>query len=207
MLSPPIIACLGWPWVFWAFGALGFVWLAFWEPVAAAASAAADAAAAIGGGGVGGGGKAGAMAAGLASGGDKAGGRSPGSLASFAALPWARFVRNRVFLTVLLQHCTFGVGYNLCMSWLPAFFKMSFHVNVRESSSLSILPFLAMALTTNAAGWAADHLINRQLLSRCKTRKLMQAVRVWACLHALVHALVAWATACTHLEGGARWPL
>jgi ACS family sodium-dependent inorganic phosphate cotransporter len=49
-------------------------------------------------------------------------------------------------------------------------------VDVKQSAWLSILPWVVMAVTTNAGGWAADYLINRQLLSVTRTRKLLQTL-------------------------------
>lgn len=39
----------------------------------------------------------------------------------------------------------------------------AFKVDLRQSSWLSILPFLMMAIGTNASGWVADTLINSKV--------------------------------------------
>lgn len=41
--------------------------------------------------------------------------------------------------------------------------KQAFKVDLRQSSWLSILPFLMMAIGTNASGWVADTLINSKV--------------------------------------------
>lgn len=176
LVSPLLITGLGWPWVFYAYGLLGFVWLAGWEPLigthpplATPASSGRDlaaigtGAAAAAQGGPGGG-----------AGGGASGGSSGGGPLALRDLPWRAFLTNRAFLALLLAHATFGIGYNMLIAWLPTYFNQRFGVDVRESSFLSILPWLVMALATNASGWVADHLVNSKALSTTRTRKLLQ---------------------------------
>ncbi|GIL70606.1 hypothetical protein Vretimale_3718 [Volvox reticuliferus] len=59
---------------------------------------------------------------------------------------------------------------------MPRYYNSEFGLDVRSSSFLSVLPWLAMAAGTNISGWLADFLINRKLLSTSHTRKLLQVV-------------------------------
>ena len=49
-------------------------------------------------------------------------------------------------------------------------------LDVKNSSFLSGLPWALSFALANAAGWSADTLINKKLLSITNTRKLMQGI-------------------------------
>ncbi|KXZ47469.1 hypothetical protein GPECTOR_35g907 [Gonium pectorale] len=89
-------------------------------------------------------------------------------------LPWRTILRNRVFWALMACHSTFGIIYNTAISWMPRYYNSQFGLDVRSSSFLSVLPWVAMAIGTNLSGWIADYLINRKLLSTTATRKLLQ---------------------------------
>lgn len=57
---------------------------------------------------------------------------------------------------------------------MPRYYNYAFGLDVRSSSFLSVLPWVAMACGTNISGWVADYLINRKLLTTTRTRKLLQ---------------------------------
>ncbi len=81
-----------------------------------------------------------------------------------------------------------------CYLCLPFPNPKAFGVDIKQSSWLSILPFLMMAIGTNASGWVADKLINNKVDTKCipiciaehpspgqlstptKARKLLQSV-------------------------------
>jgi ACS family sodium-dependent inorganic phosphate cotransporter len=161
LASPAVISDMGWEWVFYLYGALGFLWVVFFLPQGAPGgveegySYTAHKVACVTG--------------------------SPSSSGGHIDkglwhLPWRAFLTNRVFWALVLAHSTFGIGYNLCIAWLPTYYSQEYDLQVRESAWMSVLPWAVMALTTNAAGWAADHIISRQLLSTTRTRKLLQTL-------------------------------
>lgn len=88
---------------------------------------------------------------------------------------------------------------------MPRFYNSQFGLDVRSSSFLSVLPWVAMALGTNLSGWVADWLINRKLLTTTKTRKLLQllgSVGPAVCLMYLAWAAPAGAPLVSSVSGG-----
>lgn len=188
LMSPSILGVLGWPWVFYLYASLGFLWAAVWQPLVSDELPYASAVVSL------------AVASATAAHADSPSGLQPKDAGDaearvvlkshavkcgdtgvvrgfgFKNIPWGLIAHNRAFWALAVAHATFGIGYNLAMSWLPAYYSQQFGVNVRESSSLSILPWSVMAITTNLSGWAADALINRKVVSTTKARKLMQAL-------------------------------
>uniref|UniRef100_A0A7R9V0I7 Major facilitator superfamily (MFS) profile domain-containing protein n=1 Tax=Chlamydomonas euryale TaxID=1486919 RepID=A0A7R9V0I7_9CHLO len=92
------------------------------------------------------------------------------------SLPWRQVLTNRCFYALLVAHTTFGIGYAVFIAWLPTFYAQAYHVDLKSSSWLSILPFAAMAIGTNASGWAADWAINARVMTPTKTRKTLQSI-------------------------------
>jgi MFS family permease len=70
---------------------------------------------------------------------------------------WNTMVRGACHVALLLVLVSTDHAYHVsCMQ--------SFGVDLRQSSWLSILPFLMMAIGTNASGWIADKLINKKVM-------------------------------------------
>ncbi len=57
----------------------------------------------------------------------------------------------------------FGLTYSICIAWLPTYFNDQFQLDVKSSSFLSVLPWMAMAVGTNASGFVADALIHKKV--------------------------------------------
>ena len=91
-------------------------------------------------------------------------------------LPWRAFVSNKCFWALLWAHTVFGIGYSTMIAWLPTYYNQSFGVDLKQSSWLSILPFLMMAIGTNASGHIADRLINGKISTPTKARKILQTI-------------------------------
>ncbi|PNH08931.1 putative anion transporter 6 [Tetrabaena socialis] len=119
-----------------------------------------------------------------------------------------QILTNRVFWALMISHSMFGVIYNTAISWLPRYYNSQFGLDVRSSSFLSVLPWVAMAAGTNLSGWLADHLINTKTLTTTRTRKLLQtlgSVGPAICLLYLSHGApggAATAAAAAGLAGG-----
>lgn len=153
LLCPLLISQLGWESIFLGFGSLGFFWLLFWQPMVKEEVEPA--------------GQAGGAAAAAA---------KPARPLRLQDVPWGAFARSRGFWAIVAAQSTVSVGNVLAFSWLPTFYNQVYGVDVASSSLLSVLPFVATVLATNAAGWIADGLINNKVLDKTSTRKLMQAI-------------------------------
>ncbi|KAL6765531.1 major facilitator superfamily domain-containing protein [Haematococcus lacustris] len=154
LISPPLIQHGGLPLLFCVYGSLGFLWLAFWLPWVSSPGLKRS-----------------------APGGSKAGAPSGGAAQlRLQEVPWRKFLACRPLWAIAVCHATFGFTYSICIAWLPTYYSEVFSLDVRQSSTLSVLPWAAMALGTNLSGWTADGLVNGKVLSTGKTRKLLQTV-------------------------------
>ncbi|KAG2483329.1 hypothetical protein HYH03_017777 [Edaphochlamys debaryana] len=150
LLSPLIIAASGGhcDYMFYLYGIAGFLWLVLWEPLVSKEPP-------------------------LLAHDHKAHGPAPTSMRD---LPWRMILTNKVFWALMVCHSVFGIIYNTAISWLPRYFNSQFGLDVKASSFLSVLPWVAMAIGTNLSGWIADFCINRKVLSVTATRKTLQVV-------------------------------
>jgi ACS family sodium-dependent inorganic phosphate cotransporter len=77
------------------------------------------------------------------------------------AVPWRRFFSSRVFWALLVgQFCTLWTWYML-LTWLPIYLVQARGFSLEEMGVYAMVPYLAMLLAANGAGWAADGLIRR----------------------------------------------
>jgi len=84
-----------------------------------------------------------------------------------------------------------GAGHYVTLSWLPTFYHQAFDLDVTQSATLSVLPWLATAVVSSSSGVLADWLTNEGHLDLTRTRKLLQLVGGVApavCLLALADA-------------------
>ncbi|XP_077238799.1 phosphate transporter 4;3 isoform X2 [Tasmannia lanceolata] len=66
-------------------------------------------------------------------------------------------------------------GYFVILSWMPIYFKMMYHVDLRQAAWFSAIPWAMMAVIGYVAGAGSDMLI-RSGLSVTFTRKIMQSI-------------------------------
>ncbi len=153
IVAPPIILFLGgWAAVFYLFGALGFIWGAWWAlcymrdkstdardtPEEVAAKAAAP---------------------------EKA--EDP--------IPWGAFFKNKSFWALMAAHFTWNYFSYGLLAWLPSFLSSALNVSLSKSSFLSILPYLAtVGMTLIVAPTAAK--LEAGGMTRTNVRKLSQTL-------------------------------
>ena len=69
-----------------------------------------------------------------------------------------------------------GVGQWVAFFWQPSYYVQVYGKTLEEASLFCILPWVASAICTNLAGWAADALINSKRMSLTAVRKLMASL-------------------------------
>ena len=175
--APGMISSMGWQSVFEIFGSLGFLWLLGWGPLVKLAAeqrrkaqeskstleqnlprAAHD------------------IFRKIASPWTGASPRDEVQAVSLTNVPWGSFFSNSPFWAIVAAQATVGIGACLSFAWLPTFYSEKYDLDVATSASFCVLPTLATIAATNAAGWMADELISRGILSKTNTRKLMQGI-------------------------------
>ncbi|GJP50626.1 hypothetical protein CLOM_g9769 [Closterium sp. NIES-68] len=172
-LSPAIIHALGWPSVFFSFGALGLVWFAVWQGKAHSSpaedpSVSAAERALIAGGGSG------------ARGGEgegKAGGvhLEGGEPLRLSTIPWRLLLSKAPVWAIIVCHFCHNWGVFILLTWMPTYYHDVLGFNLTESGLFAVLPWLTMALASNVGGWIADTLIARGF-SVTLVRKVMQSI-------------------------------
>ena len=145
---------LGWPWVFYLFGILGFVWYGLWHFLTTDTP-------------------------------DSHPGVQPSELEFIRdnvppvpkneTIPWAQLLSKVPVWAIIINHFCSNWGFYVLLTWLPTYFTQALGVDLSQVGLYTILPWLAMFLMANVAGWVADKLIEAGL-SVTFVRKLMQTI-------------------------------
>lgn len=154
--TPFIAVHFGWPMVFYSFGALGFLWFAFWwyyggdRPPLASTSA------------------------------DGLSGTDPESVTGSEgerdkSVPWKQIFSKTPVWAIIVGHFCNNWGLYVLLSWLPSYFASQLDVNLREVWIYVAPPWIASFLVSNLAGWIADRMIAGGR-SVTFTRKALQTV-------------------------------
>lgn len=164
LLTPWLVVGFGWPSVFYAFGAVGLLWYAFWrfstcerpedapgiDPSEIAYIHAHTA---------------------------------PRS--AKPAVPWGPILRSSAVWALVFNHFCANWGFYVILSWLPRYFADVHHLDLKGAGYASLLPWIVMFAMTNAGGQLADGLLKRGR-SVTFVRKLMQSIGFFGAAGALL---------------------
>jgi len=153
--TPFIAVAFGWPAVFYVFGAVGFLWFAFWWYYAAdrpphVASAAT-------------------------SGGSAEQAAERAERERDRQIPWRGILSKGPVWAIVIGHFANNWGLYVLLSWLPSYFASQLGVNLRSVWLFVAPPWIASFLMSNVAGWIADRMIISGK-SVTFTRKFMQSI-------------------------------
>lgn len=73
--------------------------------------------------------------------------------------PWKDFVKSPAVWGMTLAHAANNWGLYNSLSWTPTFYAEQYHLNVKDSAFLSILPSVAGAAGGLLAGWTSDKIL------------------------------------------------
>uniref|UniRef100_A0A7S3UDG0 Major facilitator superfamily (MFS) profile domain-containing protein n=1 Tax=Picocystis salinarum TaxID=88271 RepID=A0A7S3UDG0_9CHLO len=153
--SPFAINEYGWPAVFQIFGSLGFVWFAIW--IAQASSTPAE------DGGIG----------------DTERVYIEMNIPAnppLEKIPWGALLSKKEVWAIIFCHFCHNWGTFILLTWMPTFYADHLGMDLYESGYASVLPWVAMAVSANTAGWFADTQLIGKGMSVTQTRKIMQSV-------------------------------
>jgi ACS family sodium-dependent inorganic phosphate cotransporter len=147
-----IVTRFGWPFAFYSFGFVGFIWVAIWyykstddpkdypgiseeelntlEPLSADKDADKD-------------------------------------------IPWKKMLSHRAVQVLFFNHFCVNWGLYIMLAWLPSYFRDTQSLSITEAGFYSAAPWLTMFITTNIASRIADRLIEKGHTVTF-VRKLMQ---------------------------------
>jgi len=134
-----IIGRWGWPMAFYAFGAIGLVWVAFWmpkvsdDPVTDPRTTAAERA---------------------LLGADRQPRENTG-------MPWRRFLTAPGVWAIFVAHFCNNWALYLLISWLPSYFREQLGLSITNAGLFAAAPWLVTFVTANLAGTLADQAISR----------------------------------------------
>lgn len=77
------------------------------------------------------------------------------------SVPWGLFLRSGPVWAVIIAHFCYNWGYYTLLAWLPSYFELALGLNVRSSSLLTLIPYIAMTAMTPLVGPVADNLVSR----------------------------------------------
>lgn len=158
LLSAPIIALtLGWEWIFYIFGAFGFVWLIAWyratarEPAAHPRLDATEAA---------------EISAGL-----------PPPTAPGEGTPqlYRALMKSPAVWAIVVAHFCNNWSLYVLLSWLPSFVTQGLGVDFANSGWVSMLPHLVSFVFLNVAGTVADRMV-KSGMAVTRVRKICQTI-------------------------------
>ena len=148
-LTPIIAVSLGWPWVFYLFGAAGFIWFLFWWPLAGDRPEKP-------------------VDIELQDPGESDGEEDH-------RIPWRQILSKVPVWAIIISHFSNNWGLYVLLSWLPSYFSSQLGVNLREVWIYIAPPWIAMFVVGNLAGALGDRMV---VAGRSVTfvRKLMQTI-------------------------------
>jgi len=153
--TPFIAVAFGWPAVFYVFGAMGFLWFAFWWYYAADRPPHAASA--------------------VVSGGSSERAAEMAEQERDRLIPWRGILSKGPVWAIVIGHFANNWGLYVLLSWLPSYFSSQLGVNLRSVWLFVAPPWIASFLMSNVAGWIADRMIISGK-SVTFTRKLMQSI-------------------------------
>ncbi|GLC70920.1 1 [Pleodorina starrii] len=154
--SPHVLSAFGWPSVFWSFGSLGVLWYFLWQSSVSSCPSEDPSISPT------------ERAFILAN-------TPPSSQEKAGDIPWGQLLSRKEVWAIILCHFCHNWGLFILLTWMPAYYTQVLGLNLMQSGVLSVMPWVAMAVMANVAGWAADALVARGT-SVTTVRKVMQSI-------------------------------
>ncbi|KAL5748014.1 hypothetical protein ACOSQ2_025311 [Xanthoceras sorbifolium] len=89
--------------------------------------------------------------------------------------PFRRLLSKMPTWSIIVANAMHSWGFFVILSWMPIYFNSVFHVDLRQASWFSAVPWSVMALTGYFGGLGSDMLIQSGI-SVTLTRKIMQSI-------------------------------
>lgn len=154
LITPIIVARLGWEWAFYLFGMLGFVWYVVWH---FSASRSPETHPSISRG------ELEHIQADL------------GAPPEPVEIPWRRLLSKAPIWAIIINHFCVNWGNYVILSWLPTYVVMELGVDIESVGLYTVIPFVASFVCINLGGYVADRLLQTNL-STTAVRKIMQTI-------------------------------
>lgn len=147
LVTPMIIAHLGWPWAFYGFGLLGFFWVAGWLPIKPSVPTTSATVA-----------------------------NPPGGLdAAKPSVSLLQLLRSKAVWAIVCAHFAGNWTTYVLLAWLPTYVTKGLNVDYKSVGSYAMVPSLSAFVGLLISGWLADTLVKRRV-NVTLTRKLVTGV-------------------------------
>ncbi|XP_014359109.2 putative inorganic phosphate cotransporter isoform X1 [Papilio machaon] len=90
--------------------------------------------------------------------------------------PWRHILRSRGLWAIAITHIGFSCSYVLFFVDMPTYLEKGLHISLKNSASLSALPYAGMWLGNIVSASVSEKIFNRGLLSVGTCRKLFNSV-------------------------------
>ena len=168
--SPTILDSFNWNGLFEIYGAVGFLWLFLWVPIAQDNplptntkefdETYAD-----------------RSTVGLQENGINVRERSTileSLKGNLELVPWRRILECKEIRAIAVAHAVQNFGLYINLAWLPSYFSQKYHLGVTDSSLSSVLPWIVAAVVGSGSGYAADLFVQRGV-DKTLIRKVAQS--------------------------------
>eukprot|EP00793_Prasinoderma_coloniale_P001496 PRCOL_00003300-RA len=91
-------------------------------------------------------------------------------------IPWRRLLGRSEVWAIIVCHFCHNWGTFILLTWMPTYYADVLGFDLFESGFYSVLPWISMAIASNAAGYFADTQLIGKGTSVTFTRKLMQSI-------------------------------
>lgn len=155
-LSPQMIHTLGWPSVFYIFGAMGLLWFLWWDRQAASTPALDE----------------------------QISQRelryikrnTPQQKSNGKVdIPWKLLLSKPPVWALIISHFCHNWGTFILLTWMPTYYNQVLGLDLKSSGFFSVLPWVTMAIAANVGGWIADTMVERGV-GVTAVRKIMQTI-------------------------------
>ena len=149
--SPAVLDSFNWSGLFEIYGAVGFLWLALWIPLAQDNPSSIETVSIV-----------------------EDVKSAPGQLIQFGnsdplnsakemvdSVPWREICSSKEVRAIAVAHAVQNFGLYINLAWLPSYFSQRFHFGVADSSLSSVLPWIVAAVVGSASGYLADLMLER----------------------------------------------
>lgn len=98
------------------------------------------------------------------------------SIGNPTVIPWSSILTSPSVWAVMCAGFCWGWGYVMMLTQLPSFLSDIMNYDLGKSGFLSSLPYLTMSIMSLLAGYIADQLLVRQLMTALQVRRLFISV-------------------------------
>lgn len=91
------------------------------------------------------------------------------------SIPWRKILSRKEVWAIIVSHFCHNWGTFILLTWMPSYYNQVLGLDLSTSGVLSVLPWVTMAIMSNAGGWIADTLVDRGT-SVTTVRKVMQTI-------------------------------